>query len=172
MTTLTAAPEADWDAIVRQHGKAIYRYAYRLTGNRADAEDLAQETFVRVFQGLDRRGPAPIEAWIRRIAANLFLDQMRRRSRIRFDPLGEAAEQVVDPNSDPHGAYERRHFCGDVGQALARLPEEYRTPVLMNCVDGLSYEEVAQALQVKLGTVRSRIHRGRSQLRSAMAGAA
>ena len=78
-----------WDELVEQHSARVYRLAYRLTGNRADAEDLTQEVFVRVFRSLDTYTPGTLEGWLHRITTNLFLDQARRRARIRFDALGD-----------------------------------------------------------------------------------
>jgi RNA polymerase sigma factor (sigma-70 family) len=78
-----------WDEIVRTHSARVYRLAYRLTGNTPDAEDLTQEVFVRVFRSLDSFRPGTFEGWLHRITTNLFLDQARRRKRIRFDALPE-----------------------------------------------------------------------------------
>src|SRR6478736_3717782 len=84
-----------WDELVEQHSARVYRLAYRLTGNRADAEDLTQEVFVRVFRSLDTYTPGTLEGWLHRITTNLFLDQARRRARIRFAALGDEHEQRV-----------------------------------------------------------------------------
>ncbi|MDF3917175.1 sigma-70 family RNA polymerase sigma factor, partial [Escherichia coli] len=81
-----------WDEIVEQHSARVYRLAYRLTGHRADAEDLTQEVFVRVIRSLDSYRPGTFEGWLHRITTNLFLDQARRKSRIRFDSLGDDPE--------------------------------------------------------------------------------
>ena len=80
-----------WDEVVREHADRVYRLAYRLSGNRADAEDLTQETFVRVFRSLAEYKPGTFEGWLHRITTNLFLDMVRRRQRIRFDALPEDA---------------------------------------------------------------------------------
>ncbi|MBN9375242.1 MAG: sigma-70 family RNA polymerase sigma factor, partial [Cellulomonas sp.] len=80
-----------WEEIVREHSARVYRLAYRLTGNRHDAEDLTQETFVRVFRSLDSYVPGTFEGWLHRITTNLFLDQARRRKRIRMDATGDEA---------------------------------------------------------------------------------
>ena len=81
-----------WDEVVREHADRVYRLAYRLSGNRADAEDLTQETFVRVFESLAEYTPGTFEGWLHRITTNLFLDQVRRKKRIRFDALAEDAD--------------------------------------------------------------------------------
>jgi RNA polymerase sigma-70 factor (ECF subfamily) len=134
-----------WEEIVSTHSGRVYRLAYRLTGNQHDAEDLTQEVFVRVFRSLSTYTPGTFEGWLHRITTNLFLDMVRRKQRIRFDALG------------------------DDEQALDTLAPEFRAAVVLCDIEGLSYEEIAATLGVKLGTVRSRIHRGRSQLRKALA---
>ena len=158
-----------WDEVVRDHSARVYRLAYRLTGNVPDAEDLTQEVFVRVFRSLSSYTPGTFEGWLHRITTNLFLDMARRRQRIRFEGLGEdAAGRLSGDEPTPAQAFDARHLDGDVQQALAALAPEYRAAVVLCDIEGLSYEEVASTLGVKLGTVRSRIHRGRAQLRVAL----
>jgi len=158
-----------WDDVVRTHSARVYRLAYRLTGNVPDAEDLTQEVFVRVFRSLPTYTPGTFEGWLHRITTNLFLDMARRRQRIRFEGLGEdAAHRLSGDEPTPAQAFDARHLDGDVQQALAALAPEYRAAVVLCDIEGLSYDEVASTLGVKLGTVRSRIHRGRAQLRVAL----
>ncbi|WP_432514333.1 RNA polymerase sigma factor SigE [Kineococcus sp. SYSU DK001] len=159
-----------WDEVVRDHSTRVYRLAYRLTGNRHDAEDLTQEVFVRVFRSLSNYQPGTFEGWLHRITTNLFLDQVRRKQRIRFDALAEDANEKL-PSTDvgPERAYEHRNLDDDVQRALDALPPDFRAVVVLCDIEGLSYEEIAATLGVKLGTVRSRIHRGRAQLRAALA---
>jgi RNA polymerase sigma-70 factor (ECF subfamily) len=159
-----------WDEVVRNHSARVYRLAYRLTGNRHDAEDLTQEVFVRVFRSLSSYQPGTFEGWLHRITTNLFLDQVRRKQRIRFDALAEDADDRL-PSTDmgPERAYEHRNLDDDVQRALDALPPDFRAVVVLCDIEGLSYEEIAATLGVKLGTVRSRIHRGRAQLREALA---
>jgi RNA polymerase sigma factor (sigma-70 family) len=158
-----------WDEVVREHSGRVYRLAYRLTGNRPDAEDLTQEVFVRVFRALDRYRPGTFEGWLHRITTNLFLDLARRRARIRFEALPDDAERVPGRERSPEQVYVDENLDDDVQRALAALPPDFRAPVVLCDIEGLSYEEIAATLGVKLGTVRSRIHRGRSQLREALA---
>jgi RNA polymerase sigma factor (sigma-70 family) len=158
-----------WDAVVREHSGRVYRLAYRLTGNTHDAEDLTQEVFVRVFRSLQNYTPGTFEGWLHRITTNLFLDMARRRQRIRFEGLGEeAARRLTGDEPTPAQAFDARHFDSDVQEALAALAPEYRAAVVLCDIEGLSYEEIADTLGIKLGTVRSRIHRGRAQLRVAL----
>ncbi len=158
-----------WEDIVRQHSARVYRLAYRLTGNSHDAEDLTQEVFVRVFRSLDSYTPGTFEGWLHRITTNLFLDSARRKQRIRFEGLGEeTAQRLRGGEPSPAQAFDERHLDSDIQAALKALAPEYRAAVVLCDIEGLSYEEIADTLGVKLGTVRSRIHRGRAQLRTAL----
>jgi RNA polymerase sigma-70 factor (ECF subfamily) len=159
-----------WDDVVRTHSARVYRLAYRLTGNPHDAEDLTQEVFVRVFRSLASYTPGTFEGWLHRITTNLFLDLARRRRRIRFEGLGHDVEGRM-PGGDPSPAeaFDDRHLDGDIQAALRDLPPEYRAAVVLCDIEGLSYEEIAATLGVKIGTVRSRIHRGRQALRDYLA---
>jgi RNA polymerase sigma-70 factor (ECF subfamily) len=158
-----------WEEVVRDHSGRVYRLAYRLTGNAHDAEDLTQDVFVRVFRSLSSYTPGTFEGWLHRITTNLFLDQVRRKQRIRFDALAEdAAERLPGREPSPDAAVYDRGFDADVQAALDSLSPEFRAAVVLCDVEGLSYEEVAATLDIKLGTVRSRIHRGRAQLRAAL----
>ena len=165
----TPAAVPTWDEIVELHSDRVYRLAYRLTGNRPDAEDLTQEVFVRVFRSLDSYVPGTFEGWLHRITTNLFLDQARRRQRIRFDALSEErAARLTSAVPTPDVAYAEQRFDDDIERALATLPPDFRAAVVLCDVEGLSYEEIAEILDAKLGTVRSRIHRGRAMLRNAL----
>jgi RNA polymerase sigma factor (sigma-70 family) len=159
-----------WEEIVDQQSDRVYRLAFRLTGDRHDAEDLTQEVFVRVFRSLSTYQPGTLEGWIHRITTNLFLDQARRRQRIRFDALSdERADRLHSDLPTPDTAYADQTFDDDIESALSTLPPEFRAAVVLCDVEGLSYDEIAQILDAKLGTVRSRIHRGRAMLRAALA---
>lgn len=158
-----------WEDVVRDHSARVYRLAYRLTGNSHDAEDLTQEVFVRVFRSLPNYTPGTFEGWLHRITTNLFLDLTRRRQRIRFEGLGDdAASRLSGAEPTPSQAFDDRHLDFDIAEALAGLSPEYRAAVVLCDIEGLAYEEIADVLGVKLGTVRSRIHRGRAQLRAAL----
>ncbi len=159
-----------WEEIVNEHSARVYRLAYRLTGNRPDAEDLTQEVFVRVFRSLSSYSPGTFEGWLHRITTNLFLDQARRKARIRFDALADDADARIPsgaPSPDLHVV--DGLFDDDVEAALRDLPPDFRAAVVLCDIEGLSYEEIADVLDLKLGTVRSRIHRGRTMLRKALA---
>ena len=158
-----------WDELVRQHADRVYRLAYRLSGNQQDAEDLTQETFIRVFRSVKNYQPGTFEGWLHRITTNLFLDMVRRRGRIRMEALPEDYDRVPADEPDPEQIYHDARLGPDLQAALDSLPPEFRAAVVLCDVEGLSYEEIGATLGVKLGTVRSRIHRGRQALRDYLA---
>jgi RNA polymerase sigma-70 factor (ECF subfamily) len=170
--TLSADPgwqPPTWDELVSEHRWRVYRWAYRLTGNQHDAEDLTQDVFVRVFRSLSTYRPGSFEGWLHRITTNLFLDGVRKRSRQRTVALSsEAAETVVDGDPEPAQRLADTALDADLQQALDALAPDFRAAVLLADVEGLSYEEIADRLGIKMGTVRSRIHRGRRALRDAL----
>ncbi len=154
-----------WDELVRQHADRVYRLAYRLSGNQHDAEDLTQETFIRVFRSVHNYQPGTFEGWLHRITTNLFLDMVRRRGRIRMEALPEDYDRVPAGGPDPEQIYHDARLGPGLQAALDSLPPEFRAAVVLCDIEGLSYEEIGATLGVKLGTVRSRIHRGRQALR-------
>lgn len=158
-----------WQELVRDHSAKVYRLAYRLTGNQHDAEDLTQDVFVRVFKSIHAFQPGTLDGWLHRITTNLFLDQARRRQRIRMDALSVAPDQLWGAASGPAELHDDAELDADVAAALRALNPQQRVAVVLCDVEGLSYEEIARVLDVKLGTVRSRIARGRAALRDALA---
>lgn len=172
--TTSAATEDEWAPptwaeVVEQHSARVYRLAYRLTGNVHDAEDLTHDVFVRVFRSLDGYSPGTFEGWLHRITTNLFLDKARRKQRLRFDALtDEFAALLHSGTAGPEQIVIEHHLDGDIQRALDALPPQFRAAVVLCDIEGLTYEEVAETLDIKLGTVRSRIHRGRALLRESL----
>jgi RNA polymerase sigma factor (sigma-70 family) len=159
-----------WEEIVRDHSARVYRLAYRLTGNAHDAEDLTQDVFVRVFRSLHRFQPGTFEGWLHRITTNLFLDGARRRQKIRFDGLAEGSDdRLASSWPNPSQQLDDADLDHDVAAALNALAPTFRAAVVLCDIEGLTYEEISEVLDLKIGTVRSRIHRGRAQLRQALA---
>lgn len=158
-----------WAQLVADHTDQVYRLAYRLTGNKHDAEDLTQDVFVRVFKSIQNFQPGTLEGWLHRITTNLFLDGARRRQRIRMDALSTAPDHVWGSTTGPADLHADAVLDGDVGAALDSLNAEQRVAVVLCDIEGLTYEEIAEVLDIKLGTVRSRIARGRAQLRQSLA---
>jgi RNA polymerase sigma-70 factor (ECF subfamily) len=143
--------------------------AYRLTGNDADAQDLVQEVLLRVRRGLVTYRPGSLEGWLSRITTNAFLDDVRRRRRRPTVSLPEDADRVlVDAAADPDAVLASTSLSADIQTALRALPEDFRVAVVLCDVVGLQYDEIAEDLGVPIGTVRSRIHRGRALLRKAL----
>ena len=124
---------------MRNHGDRVYRLAFRLSGNRADAEDLTQETFVRVFRSLSDFTPGTFEGWLHRITTNLFLDMVRRRGRIRFDALPEdAADRLPARTAGPEQTYAENHLDPEIQSALDSLPADFRAAVVLCDLEELS----------------------------------
>jgi RNA polymerase sigma factor (sigma-70 family) len=164
--TLDDAPSS-WDEIVRMHSAKVYRLAYRLTGNQHDAEDLTQDVFVRVFRRLSTYTPGTFDGWLHRITTNLFLDQVRRNQRARSAPV--PSEWLARREPAPAEVVDGQALPCDVQAALDTLPTAFRVAVVLCDIEGLTHQEIATTLNIKLGTVRSRLHRGRVQLRHELA---
>ncbi len=153
--------------MARTHGRFLYTVAYRLTGNEADAQDLVQEVLLRVRRGLAAYRPGSMEGWLSRITTNAFLDEVRRRRRHPTEALpGEPGPALASP--DAAGDLAASALPEDLQAALRALPEDFRVAVVLCDVVGLPYAEIAEHLGVPVGTVRSRIHRGRRALREAL----
>jgi RNA polymerase sigma factor (sigma-70 family) len=158
-----------WEDVARDHGRFLYTVAYRLTGNSDDAQDLVQEVLLKVRRGLETYRPGSMEGWLSRITTNTFLDETRRRRRRPLDLLPEEPDRVLPPEPGADVALASEVLPDDVQDALRQLPEEYRAAVVLCDVVGLSYQEIGDSLDVPVGTVRSRIHRGRAMLRKVLA---
>lgn len=156
-----------WEEVAREHGRFLYTVAFRLTGNRDDAQDLVQEALLKVRRGLERYEPGSLEGWLARIVTNVFLDDMRRRKRRPASTLPENPDLVLP--ASPAADEVSRELPADLQAALASLPEDFRVPVVLCDVADQSYEQIATTLGVPVGTVRSRIHRGRRLLRGTLA---
>jgi RNA polymerase sigma-70 factor, ECF subfamily len=157
-----------WEEVARNHGRFLYTVAYRLTGNHDDAQDLVQEVLLRVRRGLETYRPGSLEGWLSRITTNTFLDEARRRHRRPLDLLPEEPDRVVPSAPGADEALAAEVLPDDVQDAIRGLPDDYRAAVVLCDVVGLSYQEISDSLGVPVGTVRSRIHRGRTQLREAL----
>jgi len=155
-----------WEEVARDHGRFLYNVAYRLTGNDDEAQDLVQESLLRVRRGLERYEPGSLQGWLARIVTNVFLDEVRRKRRRPTDALPDDPGRVLPPS--PAADQVPTGLSTEVEQALLALPEEFRVPVVLCDVSDLSYEQIAASTGVPIGTVRSRIHRGRRLLRSAL----
>ena len=159
-----------WEEVARDHGRFLYTVAYRLTGNRDDAQDLVQDVLVRVQRGLATYEPGSLRGWLSRITTNAFLDGVRRQKRRPADPLPDDPDLVPPSAPAADQALAAAALPAHIQDAIRNLGEDYRAAVVLSDVVGLPYQEIADGLGVPVGTVRSRIHRGRAQLRVALEG--
>ncbi len=158
-----------WEEVAQTHGRKIYNFAYRLTGNPDDAADLAQEVLLRVRRGLSSYSPGSFEGWLWRITRNAFIDEVRRKKRRPTTALPEDIDRTsLASTPAPDDVLASIRLGDDVQKALMALPFDFRESVVMCDLIGLSYDEIALATEVPVGTVRSRIHRGRRLLREAL----
>jgi RNA polymerase sigma-70 factor (ECF subfamily) len=157
-----------WEAIVRQHWRKVFNVAYKFVGKHDEAEDLAQDIFLKIFKALDtfdRR--ANFQTWIISIARNLCIDHYRSVRKERETIAREVDAAELTPASreiGPDGALERRDLRALLERALGRLPVALRTAVVLRDLQELSYQEIADRLRLPEGTVKSRINRGRLEL--------
>ena len=167
---MTDRAPTTWEDVARTHGRKIYNFAYRLTGNSDDAKDLTQEVFLRVRKGLESYTPGSFDGWLWRITRNAFLDEVRRRNRRPTSPLPDEVDRLATASSPPPDEVLASMQLGDdIQKLLLELPYEFREAVVMCDVLGMSYEEIANAVGAPIGTIRSRIHRGRKLLREGLA---
>ena len=163
-----------FDEIVARYKDGIFNYIRRMIANPDDVEDLAQEVFVRAFASMKSfRLESNLRTWLYRIATNLCVDRYRRGGleKQRLVPLeyeedGETRSlELPDDTNDPRRFYERTELQAEVRKALQKLPEKLRAAVLLYDMEGMSYEEIAEALGCPVGTVKSRLFNARAQLR-------
>lgn len=161
------AGQETFEDLVRQYGGVIYRMAYRLAGNEADAEDLAQQAIIEAFRAFNRFQPGSrFDRWVFRIMTHTFIDGMRRRRRHPLTSLQDPnLDEPLDQSPLPEDVAVQKERSAAVHRALAALPPEYRLAVVLIDLEDLSYEEASEVMRCPLGTVRSRLHRARVMLR-------
>jgi RNA polymerase sigma-70 factor, ECF subfamily len=152
------------------YGRQTYNYAYRLTGNESDARDLTQEAFIRVFRAWQsfREGTSFL-SWIYRIVTNLHRDELRRRKGVFVEPLPEdnqpQSRPALDVAHDPIASLHERQLSPVMERALKGMSYDQRVVVVLADIEQYSYQEIADIVGCSIGTVRSRLHRSREQLR-------
>lgn len=178
-TAQNAERRAEFEREMLPHLDALYRSALSMTRNASDAEDLVQETFLRAYQHLDQfqRG-TNARAWLFRILTNLFINAYRRRTReperLSYEEMEEfylysrLADQAASGGLSPEEAVLQKVQTEAIQEAIGRLPEEYRDTVILADLNGLSYQEIADILNVPIGTIRSRLSRGRRLIQKAL----
>jgi RNA polymerase sigma-70 factor, ECF subfamily len=165
---------AAFQALVERHRSMVYRVAYQFAGNHHDAEDIAQEVFIKVYRSLDRfRQDAQLSSWLYRIVMNACIDHRRRQCPSASAPFGEEAEQRMLNAAEETPGPEDRAYAGELGQVLetevSRLPQGQRIVFIMRHHQGLKLVEIAEALGLAEGTVKRQLHAAIHRLRGALA---
>lgn len=166
--------EAAFEELIRQYEKKVYTLCFRMCGNSEDAEEAAQDAFLVLWRGIDRfRQESSLSTWIYRLATNACIDTLRRRKKqsgsVSLDDE-ELFVDAVDTSPQPQETVEHRETQKLLQEGLSALPEEYRKVLILREIEGLSYTEIAESASIELGTVKSRISRGRSLLRNFLSG--
>ena len=175
-----------FNEVVSRYKDKVYNYLYRMMGDAADAEDLTQEVFVRLYTSLGSfRSQSSLNTWLFRIAGNLCIDYFRRSKKHRViaysldEPVGETSDvadsgvsgrEVADLTYEPHRLMERHELSQQIQTALSVLPEKLRAVLILHDIEGMPYEEIAQVVGCPLGTVKSRLFNARLQLRQRLTG--
>ena len=176
--------ETAFRELVRRYERPVFALVYRMVRNRETAEDLAQDTFVKVLNHIDRYSAEfKFSSWLFKIAHNITIDFLRRKQLATVsldgsayaetaDAVQESALDVASAQESPLEEVEARELGSAIERAIGALRPEYRSCVLLRHVEGRSYEEIAATLDLPLGTVKTYIHRGRQELRRALTGVA
>ncbi len=160
-----------FNALVERYQGLVYNVAYRMLGNADAAADVTQEAFLSAYEGLGRFRGGSFRAWLLRIATNVCYDQLRARSHRHQDSLegmletGDDLGLAADPRLSPESFALSAELLAAIGEGLKTLPADQRAAVVLSDVQGLSYEEIAEVMDCSLGTVKSRLSRGRARLR-------
>ena len=175
-----AGRQSAYREVLSRYERPIFSLVYRMVRDRSLAEDLSQEAFVKAFQALDRYDPSyKFSSWIFKIANNLTIDHLRKRRidtvSIDGSPHATSAEQqaqtrlvVESGDENPLEYVENRELGGLIEEAIGELRPEYRTAVLLRHVEGYAYDEIAQIMEIPLGTVKTYLHRARAELKVAL----
>jgi len=166
---------AAFEELVKRHQRTVYALLYQLAPDWTDTSDLAQEVFIRVWRSINNlRNPSSFKSWLTQIVTNLFYDELRKRPRrlptVSMDDSGEddenpdATKDIPDHSPQPDEKILSNEMSEVIRKAMMRLPEQFRTSIVLREVEGLSYEEIAVITKTEMGTVKSRIARARTKL--------
>jgi RNA polymerase sigma-70 factor (ECF subfamily) len=170
--------KAAFDALMNRHQRNVYAMLYKMAPDWNDTADLAQEAFIRIWKGIDKlQNPKAFKSWMGQIVTNLFYDELRKRPRqtvimsldapMTGDDEGESpTRDLADPAAGPDELYDRQDTKKTVEAAIATLPRQFRTAIILREVNDLPYEEIAQITQTDIGTVKSRISRARTKVQN------
>jgi len=170
MQRFQAGEDEVFDTLLQRYQAPLYTFILRMLGDQVGAKDMLQETFLRVWERRDQyREIAQFSTWLYTIAANLVRSELRKRKLRRWIPLGHQSDDMpeIDPADDAIGPEELANSSGlrvKINEALQKLPREFREAVILRDINDLSYEEIATSLNVPVGTVKSRVNRGRQRL--------
>ncbi len=169
---------AAFDALMKRHQRNVFAMLYKIAPDWNDTADLAQEAFIRIWKGIDKlQNPKALKSWMGQIVTNLFYDELRKRPRqtvimsldapITSDEDGDSpTRDIADPAAGPDELYDRKDLRKTVDAAIATLPRQFRTAIILREVNDLPYEEIAQITHTDIGTVKSRISRARSKVQN------
>jgi RNA polymerase sigma-70 factor, ECF subfamily len=172
---------AAFEELVRRHQRTVYSLLYKLAPEWTDSADLAQEAFIRIWRGIGKlQNPRSFRSWLTQIVTNIFYDELRKRPRqlptLSLDQSFESDEEqdmgtrdVKDTTAGPDELCQRKELNLIVQKAMTSLPEQFRTVIVLRELEGLSYEEIAVLTNTDLGTVKSRISRGRTKIQGMLA---
>lgn len=168
------AKQVEFEREALPHMDLLYNYGLRMTGNPADADDLVQETYLKAFRFWDKYEKGTnIKAWLFRIMKNSYINRYRKESKepdtVDYDVVKNFYNTIKHESADTNDLEERIYgnlLADEVAKGLESLPDDFRTVVILCDIEGLTYEEIAEFVEIPIGTVRSRLHRGRKMLRA------
>ena len=182
MALINSARHGDLDAfnrLVLGYQDQVFNLTYRMLGEMAPAEDAAQDTFISAYRNLNSYRGGSFKAWLFRIATNACYDELRRRQRrptVPLEPVNQDDEEIespawiTDPGASPEEMAERQELNQAIQHCIENLSPEFRSVVVLVDVQGLDYDEAAQAIRKPVGTVKSRLARARQRLRDCLQG--
>lgn len=167
------AKQVEFEREALPHMNLLYNYGLRMTGNPADADDLVQETYLKAFRFWDKYEKGTnIKAWLFRIMKNSYINRYRKESKepdtVDYDEVKNFYNTIKHESANTNDLEERIYgnlLADEVAKGLESLPDDFRTVVILCDIEGLTYEEIAEFVEIPIGTVRSRLHRGRKMLR-------
>jgi RNA polymerase sigma-70 factor (ECF subfamily) len=173
-----ARNEQAFEQLVRRHKSAIRAHLYHMAPDSADRSDFEQEVLIRMWRSIGSlRNPASFKSWLRQIATNIFYDSLRKKPALKVVSLDESyanemdenvTRDVEDSSALPEDVVQRAELMSEIESALAKLPEQFRTVMILREIHGLSYEEIAVLTNSEKGTVKSRISRARDKVQVSM----
>lgn len=163
-----------FEQLITPYERRMYALSLRMCGNTEDAKDCLQDAMLRIYKGLSSfRGDSSFSTWVYRVVTNVCLDFHRRSKNKMSSSLDELHENGIEPRDEkptPQVELEKSELKREIGKAISSLPEDLKSAVVLRDIHGLSYEEIGQVLDINVGTVRSRLFRGRSKLREILSG--